>query len=337
MAAACAAAAPLRAQLSLRLSGVRSSFAGSAATNALQVSPRLELAAGRTSAAFEGTWARLEDDSWAAHASAGLAAGLSVGTGREVALVLEASGNRLENGVRSGQVQAGPVFGARAGPVVLGLGATLGRLLDIADQAHNQWTVRASAGGHLGPVNLVLRGAHADVGDLAFSDAELSGTRRFGALLLEAAGGLRHDDQLTRGTWRAQAIWQATRFVALDVAGGRYPQSPEGFEEGLYATAGLRLTAAGRAVVRPAVEPDGPGRWRIRFAVDGHDVALAGDWNEWTPIPMTRESDGRWSVVLTVPPGAHKFMLIVDGKNVVPRGVPKLPDGFGGEVGLLVL
>ena len=337
VAVCCWTAAPLHAQLSLRLSGVRSSFAGSPATNALQASPRLELVAGRSSAAIEGTWAHLEDDSWAAHGSAALALGKSLGTGREVALVVEASGNRLENGIRSGQLQAGPMFGARAGPVVLGLGATIGRLLDVADSVHNQWTVRASAGGHAGSVNLVLRGAHADVGALKFSDLELSATRRWGAVLLEAAGGLRHDEQLTRGTWRAQAIWQTSRVVAFDVAGGRYPPSPEGFAEGLYATAGFRVTSVGRAVAPPAVAPAGPGQWRVRFTADGRDVAIAGDWNDWTPVPMNRGSDGRWEALLTLPAGAHKFMLIVDGRNVVPRGVPKLPDGFGGEVGLLVL
>ena len=101
----------------------------------------------------------------------------------------------------------------------------------------------------------------------------------------------------------------------------------------------LRLTAPGRRCRTSwLLEPlPASGRWRVRFNVDGRVVAIAGDWNDWTPVPMTREADGRWSVVLTVPPGAHKFMLVVDGKNIVPRGVPKLPDGFGGEVGLLVL
>ena len=337
VAAACSVTAPLRAQMSLRLSGVRSSFAGSPATTAVQGSPRLELASGRSSVFVEATWARLEDDTWATHASAALALGQSLGAGREVALVFEGSGNRHEYGFKSGQIQAGPMFGARMGRVVFGLGATVGRLHSVLDSTHGQWTLRLSAGGYAGPANLVLRGAHASVGDETFSDAELSGTRQFGSLSIEAAGGLRHDERITMGTWRAQVIWQATRVMALDLAAARYPPSPVGFEEGLYATAGLRLTVPDHAVTPLVVEPLGNGRWRVRFNVDGHAVAIAGDWNDWTPLPLTREGEGRWGVVLTVPPGAHKFMLVVDGKNVVPRGVPRLPDGFGGEVGLLVL
>ena len=75
----------------------------------------------------------------------------------------------------------------------------------------------------------------------------------------------------------------------------------------------------------------------VALAVNGRDVAIAGEWNHWTAVPMTRDASGRWVAELTLGAGAHRFMLIVDGKNVVPRGVPKLPDGFGGEVGLMVM
>jgi hypothetical protein len=67
-------------------------------------------------------------------------------------------------------------------------------------------------------------------------------------------------------------------------------------------------------------------------------VDIAGDWNSWTPAPMAKDVDGRWSVELPLQGGAHKFIIVVDGqRQMVPRGVPTLPDGFGGTVGLLVV
>ena len=67
-------------------------------------------------------------------------------------------------------------------------------------------------------------------------------------------------------------------------------------------------------------------------------VAVAGDWNGWEPAPLTRSPDGRWLLPRDLPAGVHRFNLLVDGERwIVPEGVPSVDDGFGGQVGLLVI
>jgi 1,4-alpha-glucan branching enzyme len=55
----------------------------------------------------------------------------------------------------------------------------------------------------------------------------------------------------------------------------------------------------------------------VRFsfkAVDGaHDVCLAADFNEWQPVPMRRQKDGRFIVEVPLSPGPHEYKFLVDG------------------------
>ena len=45
-----------------------------------------------------------------------------------------------------------------------------------------------------------------------------------------------------------------------------------------------------------------------------------------------------WEVVTTLEPGIYIYSLIVDGSDwTLPDGVSSEPDGFGGQVGLLVV
>jgi hypothetical protein len=161
-----------------------------------------------------------------------------------------------------------------------------------------------------------------------------------GDFTLEAGAGLRSFDGLgTDGAWHVQAAAGMHRAFILEAAIGAYPRSPDGFTDGLFAALGVRIVAQPRASSLPTVERI-DGTWtRVRLAVPGAStVEIAGDWNSWTPAPMTRDVDGRWSAELPLQGGAHKFIIVVDGqRQSVPRGVPTLPDGFGGTVGLLVV
>jgi hypothetical protein len=127
-------------------------------------------------------------------------------------------------------------------------------------------------------------------------------------------------------------------FLSLESVAGRYPRSPDGFTDGFFVSAGVRLARPARGA-GARIERLGAGRVRLTVPVRGAArVAIAGEWNAWEPAPMHEAGSGRWSIELSLPRGAHKFSLVVDGDRwVVPDGVPRLPDGFGGEVGVLVV
>ena len=65
-------------------------------------------------------------------------------------------------------------------------------------------------------------------------------------------------------------------------------------------------------------------------------VAIAGNWNAWTPSPLRGLGDDIWEATLQLAPGVYHFNLVVDGKEwVVPGGVATIPDGMGGLLALL--
>ena len=67
-------------------------------------------------------------------------------------------------------------------------------------------------------------------------------------------------------------------------------------------------------------------------APQAQNVALAGDFSNWTPAyAMRRSAPGVWTIVVPLSPGVHEYSFVVDGKRWVPdpMAVAK-PDGFGG-------
>jgi 1,4-alpha-glucan branching enzyme len=71
-------------------------------------------------------------------------------------------------------------------------------------------------------------------------------------------------------------------------------------------------------------------------------VAVAGSFNDWsaTSHPLRRRgTSGPWVLVLTLAPGEHAFMFVVDGSRwvVPPAAVDFVDDGFGSTNGLVVV
>jgi hypothetical protein len=67
-------------------------------------------------------------------------------------------------------------------------------------------------------------------------------------------------------------------------------------------------------------------------------VAVAGEWNDWTPAPLGSAGADRWSGAFAIPEGVYHFVLVVDGTEwVVPGGVASVADGMGGMTALLVV
>jgi len=49
-------------------------------------------------------------------------------------------------------------------------------------------------------------------------------------------------------------------------------------------------------------------------------VHLAGDFDHWRPIPMSRRVDGWWFIQLELPHGHHRYHFLVDDKPTLdPR------------------
>jgi hypothetical protein len=139
--------------------------------------------------------------------------------------------------------------------------------------------------------------------------------------------------------------------MSLEASAGGYPRDLAGYAHGSFANLGLRIRLSspapaaglvppnGIATTRVLVEPLGHTTTRVTIAIpDASAPAIVGSWNDWSPTPLIRAADGRWSAVLPIGAGVFRFAVVVDGGRwIVPDGVTKLPDDFDGEVGILVV
>jgi hypothetical protein len=74
----------------------------------------------------------------------------------------------------------------------------------------------------------------------------------------------------------------------------------------------------------------------VRFtlvAQGARQVAVAGDFNGWDPkgtLLVNQDGQGNFVGTVSLPPGAHEYMFVVDGKWVTDPAASELrPDGFG--------
>jgi 1,4-alpha-glucan branching enzyme len=82
----------------------------------------------------------------------------------------------------------------------------------------------------------------------------------------------------------------------------------------------------------------------MKFVFDapraGH-VSLVGDFNDWdqSATPMTRSSDGSWTVSLPIEPGRHVYAFVLDGTRWMPDPTALLApdDGFGARNSIVLV
>ena len=98
-------------------------------------------------------------------------------------------------------------------------------------------------------------------------------------------------------------------------------------------------SAASIGPAAPVVTPAG-----VRFALvlpGARSVALAGTFNQWSSSthPLARERSGIWQLMVSLPPGEHLFMYVVDGTRWVtpPLAEDFVDDGFGSKNGVVVV
>ncbi len=201
----------------------------------------------------------------------------------------------------------------------------------------------------VGPTRLVARYADVRVEGDRFPEATVSALYSRGRWDVTAYLGVRGSpyEEVDGDSWLAASatVWLQDR-LALLLSGGTYaPDVLQGLPGGTFLSVGIRYAPRRVRPVAPAAPlplmftRESARSGRVGFTVpNAGAVAIAGDWNEWQPTPLTRGDDGRWLLPSDVPAGVHRFNLLVNGEVwMVPEGIPAVDDGFGGQVGLLVI
>ncbi len=86
---------------------------------------------------------------------------------------------------------------------------------------------------------------------------------------------------------------------------------------------------------KPAAK--GPPR-KILFRyndVAARRVSIVGDFNQWSPKLMRKDSYGQWAITLSIAPGEYTYNFIVDGRMIrdpnnkrVRQGAQKIPSSL---------
>jgi hypothetical protein len=145
--------------------------------------------------------------------------------------------------------------------------------------------------------------------------------------------------------------------AALVAAVGRHPGVPEQrLDASSFATIGLRfatiplpwrapspVVAAGTTDALAAarfqvLSGDGGMRLLVLTGIRGERVDINGDFTSWEPVMLERVGPDVWQRTMTIPPGAHRVVISVDGGEWrPPPGLPISSDGFGEEAGVLYI
>lgn len=345
-------APPLPAQdLTVRVGGLHARYADSLSGTAGSLAGRLVLDARRFRLATTASVAQFTSGDWATQFGGSALTLSRVAGPLSAGLLVQGNGSWLQRGTLSGVATGGAVLALSPGPWLAWLSAEGGGLRRIdatrTGLLVGTFHLRRDLGADWG---VDASASASGAGAVRWQDYTLAVDGRVGPLSGAVTYGARTGG-LGGGPWaQARASWRVAPPIAIEVEGGKYPADITGFNHGLFLTAGVRvgLTRGALEPRRNRVRPVGDmvrmerlrgGRVRLIFRVaDARQVALAGEWNEWTPEGLRSRADGRWETVVSLAPGAHRFSLVVDGERwVVPAGVPTLPDDFGGQVGLLVV
>lgn len=96
------------------------------------------------------------------------------------------------------------------------------------------------------------------------------------------------------------------------------------------------------AQLHPKVQPGSQKIYRVRFTThqpQAQSVELAGDFNQWIPLPLKKEANGTFVGDLALSKGTYAYAFVLDGQKWVPdETVPRrVEDGFGNVNSLLNL
>jgi hypothetical protein len=98
------------------------------------------------------------------------------------------------------------------------------------------------------------------------------------------------------------------------------------------------------APIRPAPTiPEAPKRGHVSLELlrpDAKTVFVAGSFNEWKPekSPLILKGNGRWVGDLSIKPGRHEYLFVVDGQWLPdPNAKESVQNPFGGRNSILTV
>lgn len=348
------AAAPLRGQdVGIRVGAVHAHYADSISGSAGAVTARASWEAARYRGVLDGSFAQFTTGGWAAQASGSLL-GLHLfaptfGVGARV----DGDAGLLRSGTWSGTTSGGPFVALVAADLVLSAGLSGGMVRRIDDRVHAKVSADLEVRYDVPPWSVGVGVAGTRAGPFRFADATAGLAYQAGRFGVGAQAGARTGNLGGKPWVQGYADLAISRWATIEAVAGTFPEDLSGFTSGRYLSLGVWLGRGPRATTATptaskwrrsapttvVVERVGSASARATFEVPGAtQVAIAGEWNAWTPAPLEPVGDGRWRAVLPLGQGAYRFSLVVDGGRwIVPPGVPSLPDSFGGTVGLLIV
>jgi hypothetical protein len=213
------------------------------------------------------------------------------------------------------------------------------------------------------PFSALLVAAPTVVDDsIRYTDIGLDARWTQSRLEVGVSSGLRSGAHLpTFGTSPSQwgsvsaTVWMMAHMAVVGSAGTYPVDYTQGFPGGRFVSLAFRFSVqphtigrndrsinvprADTTIVRFLVTTVQGHQRLIRvFSPTAHSVELNGDFSAWQSVSLVRNTDGWWSVVLSIPPGSYQVNLRVDHERwVVPPGLPRVTDEFGGVTGILVV
>jgi Glycogen recognition site of AMP-activated protein kinase len=354
---------PLRAQAvgQLQVAAGSATDERGVRSNAVTLSPSLTFGeGGAAKAAVAGVATFFQDNAWALGGIVGANSRAPISGGFGIALAADGTGSRTSYGATFATAELSPTVEWTGGPITLfGGGRVAGGYTAIAAQpsfgALGGTTSLVSRTRALyAPVygarvrllgedpsvgaELAVRDEPMHVGDTLVVDQTVNAAAVLGPVTLSGSVGHRSapGERLTFGS--GSFALDLAHGMALAVGGGRYPSNRlTGAAAGNYVTVGLSLRVGGgehRALPMPrgiGPAPAGVTRLTIR-APEAQSVEVAGDWDDWTPVPAERADNGVWYADLRIPPGEYRYAFRIDGHAWrVPGGAVAVDDGFGGK------
>jgi hypothetical protein len=336
------------------LRGIRSGSWQIAPSATLFPRPNLRLLVG-------GRGTRFASREWSVAGEASVDTRFPLGGPVALALAAGADLTRASYGATYLQADAVPSLQVRSGSVVLWGGARVAGARTSVDQSpeppvplpsrdpsvSTRSTIGPAFGGSVdlvrGPEGAVLRLSYRE--ERGRSDVGRIVDRVAGAMLTSGPVGLwgtlgmRSEAGVERAFGGGRLAVSVSPMISLFAAAESYPGNP------LLGTPGGRAFATGLSLraFAPARDQRGPapagipdpaaGLTRVSIrAVSASRVEVAGDWNHWRPVPLTRGNNGVWYGDFAIAPGLYRYAFRINGTVwEVPEGVAAVNDGFGGK------
>lgn len=341
-------------QVRVRFGGVHAQYADAVTGVAGTFASEFTWDTPRLQATVDGSLGQFTSGPWALQGSGSLFGIRFVGTNVGLGLRAEGGGGYLSDGIWSGTGFAGPVVAFVPGAWIISGGVSAGGVRRIDRAALLAFGGNVTVRRGLGRWDLEAGVSATRAGPVHFADASIGAAVHVSTVTLGGLAGTRAGDLGSPPWYQGRLSVALAPSASLEVSAGTYPRDVSGFIGGSFVSIGVWLPLGHQSrsvtpseVIRrlasgPSnliIESPEPGHQRVTFHVPGaRSVAIAGEWNDWTPVALERLEGGRWRANLALSQGAHRFSLVVDGRKwMVPPGVATLPDDMGGQVGLLII